>query len=205
VAALTRPKADPERAERADDFTFGRVWGRQRRTRDERMALAVSSLTATGHLDSTKDSVHTAPGSDDPLRKPHQAIPQDRVYCGFPSTVQVMHSWARSASLSCSYRRRPTGRQEHSRPVMKCAATLAGVDALIDLGPPAPWREMLKEHFEDEGGYRKASHQAELPVLSWLNRYGINRISCARNSFNRPLVRASDSQTAISAFKWWAA
>jgi hypothetical protein len=76
---------------------------------------------------------------------------------------------------------------------------------VIDLGPPAPRREMLKEHLEDEGGYRKASHQAELPVLSWPNCHGINRISCTRNSLNRPLVRASNSQTAISAFNWWVA
>jgi hypothetical protein len=129
VATLTKPKAHPERAEPADDFTFGRVWGRQRRTHDERMALTVSSLTGTGHLDSTKDSVHPAPGSDSPLRKPHEAIPQDVVCCEIPSTVQVTHAWARSASLSCSCRRRPTGRQEHCRPVMKCAAILAEVDA----------------------------------------------------------------------------
>ena len=202
---LTRRKAGPERADSVDDFIFTAVWRRQGSTRDERMLLAISSLAGNGHLDSTGNSVDTALQSDFPVGMLQEAILQTVVYCGFLSTVQVMHSWARSASLSCSYRRRPTGRQAQSRPMMKCAAILAEVDALIDLGPPAPRREMLKEHFEDEGGYGKASHQAELPVLSWPDRYGINRISCARNSLNRPLVRASDSQTAISAFKWWAA
>jgi hypothetical protein len=33
----------------------------------------------------------------------------------------------------------------------------------------------------------------------------LNRVSCARNSWSRPLVRASDSHMAISAWQWWAA
>jgi hypothetical protein len=89
--------------------------------------------------------------------------------------------------------------------VMECVSILAEVDAVIDSAFPAPRRKLLKRHFEDRVGYQKALHQAGLAALSWPNRHGINRISSARNSLSRPLVRASDSQTAISTFKWWAA
>jgi hypothetical protein len=88
---------------------------------------------------------------------------------------------------------------------MKCVPILAEVDALIDSAPRAPRRTMLKEHFEDPVGYPRASHEAGRAVLSGPNRYGINRMPCARSSLSRAHVRASDSDMGISAFQWWAA
>jgi hypothetical protein len=88
---------------------------------------------------------------------------------------------------------------------MKSVSRLAEVDAFIDTAPRAPRRSLLEEHFADAVRYPRASREAELGVLSWPNRYGINRISYARNSLHLPLVRAGDTHTALSAFEWWAA
>jgi hypothetical protein len=202
---LTSRKADPELAECAGGFIFGNVWGRQRLTHGERMRLTISSLAGNGHVDWTKNSVNAAPKADFPVRNPHGAILQNVVYCEFPSRVQALRPWRAALHSSCSCGQRPTGRQGRFRSALKCVSILAEVDALIDLAPPAPRRKVLKEHFEDQGGYQRALRGAGLTVLSWPNRYGINRMSCARNSLSRPLIRASNSQMAISAFKWWGA
>jgi hypothetical protein len=88
---------------------------------------------------------------------------------------------------------------------MKCVPILAEVDALIDSAPPAPRRMMLKEDFEDPVGSPRGLQEAGLAALSGPNRCEINLMLCAWNSLSSPLEGASDSQTGISPFQWWAA
>jgi 4-carboxymuconolactone decarboxylase len=92
LQALLR-SADPEMADWADDFIFGKVWGREGLTHDERMLLAISQLAGGEHLDLLKNYLHGALQAGIPVRKIHEAIVQNVVYCGFPKTVPAVHAW----------------------------------------------------------------------------------------------------------------
>ncbi len=84
---------DPEMADWADDFIFGKVWGREGLSEQERMLLAISALAGSGQVDLMKNYLHGALQAGVPVRKIHEAIVQNVVYVGFPNTFRAVHAW----------------------------------------------------------------------------------------------------------------
>jgi 4-carboxymuconolactone decarboxylase len=84
---------DPELADWADEFVFGRVWARGGLGFEERQLVAVAALAATGNVDQLRNYLHGALQGGVPPEKIHEALVMICVYAGFPAAIRALGVW----------------------------------------------------------------------------------------------------------------
>lgn len=84
---------DPELAEIADDFIFGRVWAREGLEFQDRMLVAIVALAVGGHQEQLRNYLHGALQEGVDPDKLHEALAMLVVYCGFPQALAALSTW----------------------------------------------------------------------------------------------------------------
>lgn len=84
---------DEGMAEYADDFIFGKVWGRPGLSFEERMLVAITALAAGEHPNQLRNYLHGALQDGIPASKIHEIMVMLAVYCGFPTALEGMLLW----------------------------------------------------------------------------------------------------------------
>lgn len=84
---------DPELAEVADDFIFGRIWAREGMELPERMLVAITALAVGGHQEQLRNYLHGALQQGIPAQKLHECLTMLVVYCGFPRALAALSTW----------------------------------------------------------------------------------------------------------------
>jgi 4-carboxymuconolactone decarboxylase len=88
---------DPELAEIADDFIFGRIWAGASEdiAFEERMLVAITALAAGDHQEQLRNYLHGALQEGIPADKLHEALKMLVVYCGFPTALHALATFAK--------------------------------------------------------------------------------------------------------------
>ncbi|MBS1676593.1 MAG: carboxymuconolactone decarboxylase family protein [Actinobacteria bacterium] len=86
---------DPELAEIADDFIFGRLWSGEGIAFEERMLVAITALAAGDHQEQLRNYLHGALQEGIPAEKLHEALKMLVVYCGFPTALHALATFAK--------------------------------------------------------------------------------------------------------------
>jgi 4-carboxymuconolactone decarboxylase len=88
---------DPELADIADDFIFGRIWAGARDdiNFEERLLVAVTALAACDHQEQLRNYLHGALQEGIPADKLHEALKMLVVYCGFPTALHALATFAK--------------------------------------------------------------------------------------------------------------
>jgi 4-carboxymuconolactone decarboxylase len=86
---------DPELADIADEFIFGRVWTGEGIAFEERMLVAITALAAGDHQEQLRNYLHGALQAGVPAEKLHEALKMLVVYCGFPTTLHALGTFAK--------------------------------------------------------------------------------------------------------------
>jgi 4-carboxymuconolactone decarboxylase len=84
---------DPGLAEMADEFIFGRIWGRPGLDQDDRMLVAITALAATGKEAQLRNYLWGAIQAGISARRIHEALVMMVVYAGFPTGVSALDCW----------------------------------------------------------------------------------------------------------------
>jgi 4-carboxymuconolactone decarboxylase len=84
---------DPELAEWADEFVFGRVWARDGLAFEERQLVAIAALAATGNVDQLRNYLHGALQDGVPPEKIRETLVMTCVYAGFPAAIGALGVW----------------------------------------------------------------------------------------------------------------
>lgn len=84
---------DPELAEVADDFIFGRIWAREGLEFQERQLVAITALAVGGHQEQLRNYLHGALQDGIEPEKLHEALVMLVVYCGFPRALAALNTW----------------------------------------------------------------------------------------------------------------
>lgn len=80
-------------AEMADEFIFGRIWGRPGLDQDSRMLVAITALAATGKEAQLRNYLWGAIQAGMSARRVHEALVMMVVYAGFPTGVAALDCW----------------------------------------------------------------------------------------------------------------
>ncbi|HEX3359839.1 MAG TPA: carboxymuconolactone decarboxylase family protein [Solirubrobacterales bacterium] len=86
---------DPELAEIADDFIFGRVWTGEGIAFEERMLVAITALAAGDHQEQLRNYLHGALQAGIEAEKLHEALKMLVVYCGFPTALHALGTFTK--------------------------------------------------------------------------------------------------------------
>jgi len=86
---------DPELADIADDFIFGRLWAGEGIAFEERMLVAITALAAGDHQEQLRNYLHGALQAGVPADKLHEALKMLVVYCGFPTALHALGTFAK--------------------------------------------------------------------------------------------------------------
>ncbi len=84
---------DPGLADMADEYIFGRIWGRPGLEQDERMLVAITALAATEHPAQLRNYLFGALEAGMSARKIQEALVMMVVYAGFPAGVGALDCW----------------------------------------------------------------------------------------------------------------
>jgi 4-carboxymuconolactone decarboxylase len=84
---------DPDVARWAEEFAFGEVWTREGLPYEERLIVAIVSLTVLGRMDQLRNYLFAALRADVPREKVQQAIAMTCVYAGFPAAMSGLVCW----------------------------------------------------------------------------------------------------------------
>src|SRR3954471_20161806 len=81
---------DPVLLEWTDDFIFDRVWGRPGISYEERMLVAIVSLSTQGRINQLRNYFHGALQAGIPAEKIQEALLMISVYAGFPTALDAI-------------------------------------------------------------------------------------------------------------------
>lgn len=84
---------DPGLADMADEFIFGRIWGRPGLDQDDRILVAITALAATGKEAQLRNYLWGAVQVGMSARRIHEALVMMVVYAGFPNGVAALDCW----------------------------------------------------------------------------------------------------------------
>lgn len=84
---------DPGLADLADEYIFGRIWGRPGLDQDDRMLVAITALAATGHEAQLRNYLWGALQAGMSARRIHEALVMLVVYAGFPTGITALDCW----------------------------------------------------------------------------------------------------------------
>lgn len=91
VALMTELDADVGRW--AEEFVFGDVWTRDGLAYEERLLVAIVSLTVLGRMDQLRNYLFAALNADVPPEKVQQALAMTCAYAGFPAALSALVCW----------------------------------------------------------------------------------------------------------------
>lgn len=88
---------DPELADIADEFIFGRIWAGAGEdiAFEERMLVAITALAAGDHQEQLRNYLHGALQEGIPADKLHEALKMLVIYCGFPTALHALGTFAK--------------------------------------------------------------------------------------------------------------
>jgi 4-carboxymuconolactone decarboxylase len=84
---------DPGLADMANEFIFGRIWGRPGLDQDDRMLVAITALAATGQEAQLRNYLWGALQAGNSARRIHEALVMLVVYAGFPTGIKALDCW----------------------------------------------------------------------------------------------------------------
>jgi 4-carboxymuconolactone decarboxylase len=90
---------DPDVGRWAQEFAFGDVWAREDLAFEERLLVAVVSLTVLGRIDQLRSYLFAALRAGMPEEKVQHALAMTCVYAGFPAALNGLVCW-REVKLS---------------------------------------------------------------------------------------------------------
>lgn len=92
LAALLQ-ELDPEVGRWAQEFAFGDVWVRDALAFEERLLVAIVSLTVLGRIDQLRSYLFAALRAGMPEGKVEHALAMTCVYAGFPAALNALVCW----------------------------------------------------------------------------------------------------------------
>lgn len=92
IEALMRT-LDPDLVEWSDAFIFGTVWSRSGLTFDERMLVAIASLTSLGQLEQLRNYLFGALHDGIDRARVQDTIAMVSIYAGFPRAISALKCW----------------------------------------------------------------------------------------------------------------